>query len=788
MSEAVKDGETEKTSNVTTDQVPLIPTISDQEKELASLSYQAFEKGKYEDCLLSLSQLIATRSNDLKVYHNKAVAEYYSSDFINTNDFQKILVDICNQARINIDNVETLEDVDHCILFFNQAIILFHLHQYHATITILDKLFQFIEPLAVKDGETEKTSNVTTDQVPLIPTISDQEKELASLSYQAFEKGKYEDCLLSLSQLIATRSNDLKVYHNKAVAEYYSSDFINTNDFQKILVDICNQPEKALSLISYIETMLFGNNKINESKTQASEKDKEQEKDKEKENNKESETKEKDTVEINQNEIYRPKLQHYKARCYIMLKSAKFCKREIKSLMNSGVNIPAIYLRSQLEYLRGSYRKSLKVLNTATSSGTVRPVKETGDNLTVMYYNNIGCIHFYMGKPHLASFYFNKALKEHDNAIAELTEEEEREKLSVRPLPTMNLMTRYHLLYNLGIQYLHIGCPDKAFDCLIEVVRIYHVNPRLWLRLAECCIQFTKPESSLDFHLNERKKDMVQKVVGGGIHRKIILSPYLSNNYKISDLDQTSAMPTPTLEFAAFCLRNALMLLPEEQSSGMSSQGSVGDESEAFHPLDNNTSIIALPSNPIQGNEIASLRNSILIASSYVALCLGDVVVALKHAETLLLQPRISGAHRLLAHLYAAEALILMDHIAEAIQHLNPDQIKDVSFTLPFSSEGDSKPNDKPEENNKIYGNSQNWLPNTVNSARMIMIYNMAVAYTLRGELEKAGENLRLVGVSRSSGTDIPVQALMLAMYIQLQQGHADLARSIIKQHLPQYR
>ncbi|XP_067127548.1 CCR4-NOT transcription complex subunit 10 [Centruroides vittatus] len=715
MSEAVKDGETEKPSNVMTEQVPLIPTISDQEKELASLSYQAFEKGKYEDCLLSLNQLIATRSNDLKVYHNKAVAEYYSSDFINTNDFQKILVDICNQARINIDNVETLEDVDHCILFFNQAIILFHLHQYHATITILDKLFQFIEPL---------------------------DESLAR-----------KICFLLLEVYLCT-----------------------------------HQPEKALSLISYIETMLFGNNKINESKTQASEKDKEQEKDKEKENNKESETKEKDTVEINQNEIYRPKLQHYKARCYIMLKSAKFCKREIKSLMNSGVNIPAIYLRSQLEYLRGSYRKSLKVLNTATSSGTIRPVKETGDNLTVMYYNNIGCIHFYMGKPHLASFYFNKALKEHDNAIAELTEEEEREKLSVRPLPTMNLMTRYHLLYNLGIQYLHIGCPDKAFDCLIEVVRIYHVNPRLWLRLAECCIQFTKPESSLDFHLNERKKDMVQKVVGGGIHRKIILSPYLSNNYKISDLDQTSAMPTPSLEFASFCLRNALMLLPEEQSSGMSSQGSVGDESEAFHPLDNNTSIIALPSNPIQGNEIASLRNSILIASSYVALCLGDVVVALKHAETLLLQPRISGAHRLLAHLYAAEALILMDHIAEAIQHLNPDQIKDVSFTLPFSSDGDSKPNDKPEENNKIYGNSQNWLPNTVNSARMIMIYNMAVAYTLRGELEKAGENLRLVGVSRSSGTDIPVQALMLAMYIQLQQGHADLARSIIKQHLPQYR
>lgn len=711
MTEVVKEGESEKIGNVTTEQVPLIPIISDQEKELANISYQAFEKGNYDECLSTLEQLSSTRTNDLKVLHNKAVTEYYSSDFINTNDFQRTLIDICHQARISIDNVEALEDVDHCILFFNQAIILFHLHQYHATIAILDKLFQFIEPL---------------------------DESLAR-----------KICFLLLEVYLCT-----------------------------------HQPEKALSLISYIETMLFGSNKTNENKTQTSDKDKEQDKDKE--NNKDSDVKEKDIIEINQNEIYRPKLQHYKARCYIMLKSAKFCKREIKSLMNSGVNIPAIYLRSQLEYLRGSYRKSLKVLNTATSSGSLRPFKETGDNLTVMYYNNVGCIHFYMGKPNLASFYFNKALQEHDNAIKNLTDDEDKEKLSVRPLPTMNLTPRYHLLYNLGIQYLHIGYADKAFDCLIEVVRIYHVNPRLWLRLAECCIQFTKPKNSLDFHLNERKKDMVQKVIGSGIHRKIILSPFLSNNYKISDLEQTSAMPTPTLEFASFCLRNALMLLPEEQSSSISSQGSVGDESEAFHPLD--TSIIALPSNPIQGTEIASLRNSILIASSYVALCLGDTVVALKHAETLLIQPRVSGAHKLLAHLYAAEALILMDRIADAIQHLNPDRIKDVSFMMPFSSDSDAKANDKPEENNKTYGNSQNWLPNTVNSARMIMIYNMAVAYTLRGELEKAGENLRLVGVSRSSGTDIPVQALMLAMYIQLQQGHADLARSIIKQHLPQYR
>lgn len=51
---------------------------------------------------------------------------------------------------------------------------------------------------------------------------------------------------------------------------------------------------------------------------------------------------------------------------------------------------------------------------------------------------------------------------------------------------------RYELLYNCGIQLLHIGRPLAAFECLIEAVQVYHANPRLWLRLAECCIAANK--------------------------------------------------------------------------------------------------------------------------------------------------------------------------------------------------------------------------------------------------------------------------------------------------------
>ena len=60
--------------------------------------------------------------------------------------------------------------------------------------------------------------------------------------------------------------------------------------------------------------------------------------------------------------------------------------------------------------------------------------------------------------------------------------------LSGRPLVTVGLNLRHEILYNLGIQLLFSGRPLAAFDCLVDAVQRYHTNPRLWLRLAECCI------------------------------------------------------------------------------------------------------------------------------------------------------------------------------------------------------------------------------------------------------------------------------------------------------------
>lgn len=83
------------------------------------------------------------------------------------------------------------------------------------------------------------------------------------------------------------------------------------------------------------------------------------------------------------------------------------------------------------------------------------------------------------------------------------------------------------------------------------------------------------------------KKGIVQSIVGQGYHRKIVLASQAAQNtiyrsvsentgfhtswkavFKCMFVDsegQSAAIPVASMEFAAICLRNALLLLPEHQ-------------------------------------------------------------------------------------------------------------------------------------------------------------------------------------------------------------------------------
>uniref|UniRef100_A0AAX7UR30 CCR4-NOT transcription complex subunit 10 n=1 Tax=Astatotilapia calliptera TaxID=8154 RepID=A0AAX7UR30_ASTCA len=642
--------------------------------------------------------------------------------------------------------------------------------------------------------------------------MTDQEKEMAASAYEAFTAGRCDEALRHLEALQELTKEDYKIAMNKAVVEFYKSGQTTTGLLKQTLMSMKNQvhtsaedvdglddvensflyynqaiihyymrqfsdaicigeklyqflepfeekfaqsvcfllvdlylltfqPEKALHLLTVLDKLsVQGSNKNGKGEVDTNTKDG---------GNQKAEL----AAMI---EAAKSKIHQYKVRAYIQMKSSKACKREIKSVMNTAGNVslmpysaPSLFLKSNFEYLRGNYRKAVKLLNSSNIAEHAGPIK-TGECVRCMFWNNLGCIHFAMGKHNLGIFYFKKALQENDHTCAQLGDGSNAKKFTGIPMCALLANKRYELLYNCGIQLLHIGRPLAAFECLMEAVQVYHFNPRLWLRLAECCISANKGGSEQESKGLPCKKGIVQSVVGQGYHRKIILASQSMQNTTYSE-GQSAAIPVASMEFAAICLRNALLLLPEHQQqelktenssknssqSGSTESGSENSDACSGKGQDADKFLSAAPSSPLRKQEVENLRCSILACSSYVALALGDNLIALNHAEKLLHQTKLSGSLKFLGHLYAAEALISLDRISDAIAHLNPENVSDVSVGMLMNEQdqGSDKGDEPVESSGK---QTPLCYPSSVTSARAMMLFNLGSAYCLRSEYDKA--------------------------------------------------
>ncbi|XP_013908283.1 PREDICTED: CCR4-NOT transcription complex subunit 10 [Thamnophis sirtalis] len=682
--------------------------ITDQEKELSNSALQAFLAGNYDTCLQHLSCLQEINKDDYKIVLNIAVAEFCKSNQTTTDNLKQTLNQLKNQVHSAVEEMDGLDDVENSMLYYNQAVILYHLRQYTEAIIIGEKLYQFIEPFEEKFAQAV--------------------------------------CFLLVDLYLLT----------------------------------C-QAEKALHLLAVLEKMVSQGNNNKNGKAETG-------------NNASKEANNK--IESGAlTEAAKSKIHQYKVRAYIQMKSLKACKREIKSVMNTaGNSAPSLFLKSNFEYLRGNYRKAVKLLNSSNIAEHPGFMK-TGECLRCMFWNNLGCIHFAMAKHNLGIFYFKKALQENDNACAQLGTggTDPGKKFSGRPMCTLLTNKRYELLYNCGIQLLHIGRPLAAFECLIEAVQVYHSNPRLWLRIAECCIAANKGSLEQETKGLPSKKGIVQSIVGQGYHRKIVLASQSVQNIVYND-GQSSAIPVASMEFAAICLRNALLLLPEDQQEPKQENGSkAGNQLSGNEGSENNEAcnskshegdkfIPAPPSSPLRKQELENLRCSILACSAYVALALGDNLMALSHADKLLQQPKLSGSLKFLGHLYAAVALISLDRISDAITHLNPENVTDVS--LGISSNEQDQGSDKGENEAMESSGKQvpQCYPSSVTSARTMMLFNLGSAYCLRSEYDKARKCLHQAA-SLIHPKEIPPEAILLAVYLELQNGNTQLALQIIKRN-----
>lgn len=146
--------------------------ITDQERDWAQQALAEYDQKNFKTCLEHLKRIEESRPNDPKVLLNKAIVEFYDDGLCTTDKFQKSLADVCKQVRnafvwvvtpvctvlcsprrhfqqveLNMEQMDTLEDVENCIYCYNYAVLLYHLKHYTKALAVINKVYSFIESL-----------------------------------------------------------------------------------------------------------------------------------------------------------------------------------------------------------------------------------------------------------------------------------------------------------------------------------------------------------------------------------------------------------------------------------------------------------------------------------------------------------------------------------------------------------------------------------------------------------------------------------------------------------------
>ena len=257
-----------------------------------------------------------------------------------------------------------------------------------------------------------------------------------------------------------------------------------------------------------------------------------------------------------------------------------------------------------------------------------------------------------------------------------------------------------------------------AFDILLEVVGAHYLDPHVWFHLAECCMLAHQPDNN-----NQgMAREVSQGGAGAGLSYKLVATN--PPQPLVGSSNNPGATPVLSMDFAYVCLKNAESLLP---SSGSAGEGVFCEG-------------VGYIGNPITWVEVEQLRVAIITCKAYTALSLGDYVPAQHFAEEILSQAQapLAGCYQLLAHLYAAESLILQDRLVEAMVHLDPDKV-----SLGDTWEGSSQ------------SLAHTWYPDTLEMGKQAVQYNLAVGFALREEWDKSSS---IVGQLYKEGKDVPVQ------------------------------
>lgn len=330
-------------------------------------------------------------------------------------------------------------------------------------------------------------------------------------------------------------------------------------------------------------------------------------------------------------------LHMHRTRYFRTTGDLKQAKKEAKSALQLAQQVgidasqaSANFLKSGMEYEKGNVDKCLKQM-----VGFKHCLNESALDV---YYNNMGCLHYKLGKFGAAQFYYSKALKAHGRKAPQACSSGRRCKI----------------LYNCAISLMRKRDYHLALQCLKKCSTKYADKPECWVRMAECCIQHHR--EGIREHRDQNVNSLVRKHLPPGDnsrgHRLLLPIPHL-NSYTSSHSEEDNSQERD------LSLKNAVRWLQIADS--------------LLQRTDHNI--------PVERHQ--KLRRVTLVDMIYCLLGLGCPVQAIQDCERLLSIMQKDGnvdeTTKFVVHQYLAEAMCMAGRAPEAASKLDPASFPQIS-------------------------------------------------------------------------------------------------------------
>eukprot|EP00438_Fugacium_kawagutii_P030223 Skav219516 [mRNA] locus=scaffold30:11667:13913:- [translate_table: standard] len=496
---------------------------------LAREAFEAYRTGEHQQCQKYLEQIQSQKSGDVKVAHNVAVNAYFESGCADPQDLLSKLTSHYDRAREQEkkdkgrrkkeeDEEEVREDDDH-VLRYNQAVLCVQLRNYPQARHILEELFDNIEP--IDDFLAIKICFLLLELCLL-----QREPEQGLPVLQLLDKPNAFHSLLKLAE--RPRLNKIEALEGEEGEEDEERPESKEAPKEEPPVAVeAGKPEKADA--GPLPSLVFGGLLAKHGRAP-------------------------DTISPTEFRfnclVYRVRM-HLATRN--MSSAKKDCKKAMELLDHELVSVPLLWphsltesndmqndpvrhmltqherakvmmCKAYLEYAKGNYRKALKLMSLCRFNFAAAGDGEKGhkgmdddvddhiptdfhpahdDACSPVFFNNIGCVHFMMNKPNLAAYYFSKALSKSLSLPPHSSQTKAGDRsalLSARTglsepgyAASMHwLDKRAEITFNVGLQFLLTGRSAQASKCFEQCVPVFRNWPRLWIRIAECCIELYK--------------------------------------------------------------------------------------------------------------------------------------------------------------------------------------------------------------------------------------------------------------------------------------------------------